>query len=58
MDYQIIVIREMHHDASGNAVAGSSPLNINSFDVTQTILLLRVRETFDKTSRGHRLTAL
>jgi len=25
MDYQIVVISEMHHDASGNAVKGSSP---------------------------------
>jgi len=40
MDYQIIVIGEAHHDASGNAVKGSNPLNIDSFDVTQTILLL------------------
>ena len=40
MDYQIIVISEMHHDASRNAVKGSIPLNIDSFDMTQTILLL------------------
>jgi len=25
MDYQIIVISEMHHDASGNAVKGAAP---------------------------------
>jgi len=25
MDYKIIVISEMHHDASGNVVMGSSP---------------------------------
>jgi len=37
-DYQIIVISEMHHDARGNAVKGSIPLSIDSFDVTQTIL--------------------
>jgi len=37
MDYQIIVISEMHHDASENAAKGSSPLNIDSFDVTQAI---------------------
>ena len=40
MDYQIIVISEMHHftiNASGNAAKGSSPLNIDSFDVTQAI---------------------
>jgi len=30
----------MYHDARGNVVNGSSPLNIDSFDVTQTILLL------------------
>jgi len=35
MDYQITVISEMHNDANGNAVKGSSPLNIDSFDVTQ-----------------------
>jgi len=40
IDYQIIVISEMYHDASGNAVKGSSPLTIDSFDLTQTILLL------------------
>jgi len=46
-DYQIIVISEMHHDASGNAVQGSNPLNIDSFYVIQTILLLGVAETVD-----------
>ena len=40
MDYQIIVISKMHHDASGNVVKEFSPLNIDSFDVTQKILLL------------------
>jgi len=56
MDYQLIVIREMHHDASENAVKESSLLNIDSFDVShhvnQTILLLGVLETFDMSSRG------
>ena len=52
MDYQIIVIGEAHHDASGNAVKGSNPLNIDSFDVNQTILLLGVAETFDISTTG------
>ena len=52
MDYQIIVISEMHHAAGGNAVKGSNPLNIDSFDVTQTILLLGVVKTFDMSLRG------
>jgi len=52
MDYQIIVISEMHHDASGNAAKGSSPLNIASFDLTQTLLLLGVVKAFDLSSRG------
>jgi len=41
----------MHHDDSGNAVEGCSPLNIDSFDVNQTILL-RVTDTFDTSWRG------
>jgi len=40
MDYHIIVISEMHNDARRNAVKGRRPQNIDSFDVTQTILLL------------------
>jgi len=52
MHYQIIVISEMHHCARANAVKGSSPLNIDSFDVTQTILLLGVAEAWDMSSRG------
>ena len=39
----------MYHDASGNAV---KPLNIDSFDVTQTISLLGVAEIVDMSSRG------
>ena len=30
MDYQILVISEMHYDGRGNAVKGSSPLHIDS----------------------------
>jgi len=50
MDYQIIVISEVHH-ARGKAVKGSSPLSIYSFDVTQTILLFEVTKTVDMSSR-------
>ena len=52
MDYHIIVISEMHNDARRNAVKGRRPQSIDSFDVTQTILLLGVAETFDMSSRG------
>ena len=52
MDYHIIVISEMHRNASRNVVKGRRPQNIVSFVVTQTILLLGVAETFDMSSRG------
>ena len=51
MDYEIIAISEMHHDARGAAVKRSNFLNIDSFDVIQAILFLGVAETFDMSSR-------
>jgi len=38
------------NDASRNTVKGNSPLNIDSFEVTQSILLLGVAATFEKSS--------
>jgi len=46
MDYQIIVIREMHHDASRNVVKGSRPLNTDSFNVIKKNLFLGVAKIF------------
>jgi len=40
------------NDASRNTVKGNSPLNIDSFEVTHSILLLGVAATFEKSSRG------
>ena len=40
------------NDVSRNTVKGNSPLNIDSFEVTQSILSLEVAPTFEKSSRG------
>jgi len=41
------------NDVSRNTVKGNSPLNIDSFEVTQSILSLEVAATFEKSSKGH-----
>ena len=40
------------NDATRNTEKGNSPLNIDSFEVTKSILLLGVAATFGKSSMG------
>ena len=51
MDYQIIVISEMHHDASGMQWRGIAP-KYRFLWCDPNNLLLGVAETFDMSSRG------
>ena len=46
------------NDASRNTVKRNSPLNIASFEVTQSFLLLGVAATFEKSSRGQSIVTV